>query len=370
MIRNEQIIQYEPSPHDIANLGEIESFLKENNIPYTISEKVYGMFTIEDIKGNDIELRYVSSAHYPMDNSKRFGESHKGIPRDYFINISKKNIEENNIRTIWIYDFELNQKNDIVKCNGEILKDFPRMKSVIFNTIKTATGHITHRYYARDCEVCVVGNEELRPFLNENCFYGYRAANVNLGLRAKKDKNGIKKGDLLFVQTFGYCYYGNKHKTDGNYEIELIRQSTKLGCQVIGGASKCLKHFFENYPTITIGAKKADKKEIKVNELIFYVDISHQCGQAMTALGYEFVSWDGTGFKNVFLDNVDEIYEREDGRKIHLHGNAGDVQERKPLAHKRIMELIKEHKIVSVGNAGTSVYRLFRNEYLGKENKN
>ena len=351
---------YTPSEEDIENVGKITSFLEELNVPYVKDDEIFGLIRINDIKnGREIQLRYVSSFHYRMDNSKRFGESHKGIPHDYFINISHDNIERN-IRTIWIFDFEMNQHGDVTTKDGTVLKDYHRQWEVIKNTIKTATGHIDHRFFARDCEVCIVDNDELRPFLNTNCFYGYRSASVNLGLRLKKDKNGFKKGTLLMVYTFGYNFYGNKNRQDNPF-VEIIRVSTMIGCQVIGGASKCLKHFLTDYQTMNVNGR-----EVKVNELIFYVDASHMDGRAMESMNFKFVSWKGAGFMNVFLKDVDEVYVRDDGKKVSIKGKKGEIQQRKPLAHKRIMELIRDGYIVSVANAGTSVYSLNREEYLGE----
>lgn len=360
MIKNEQIIKYTPSEDDIKNLNEIRDFLNEINVPYIESNIIYGMFTIKDIKGNDIELRYISSLNYPIDLSKRFGEDFKGISKDYFINISKKNLEENNIRTIWIFDFEMKQMSDLIDINGNLIKNYRRQWEVIKNTIRTATGHILHRFYARDCELCIVDNKDLRPFLQENCFYGYRSANINLGLRLKKDKNGFKKGTLLFVYTFGMCYYGNKtHEKDP--KVEIIRVATKVGCQVIGGSSKCLYWFIKKYPILKVND---GKKEVKVNEFIFFVDSSHLDSRSMFKLNFIPLQWIGEGFMNIYKEDVDEVYIRPDGKKVTIKGRKGEVQQRKPAAHKRIMELINEKKIISVANAGTSVFHIFRNEYL------
>lgn len=360
MVKDELIISYTPSEDDYNNLNEIRDFLNEMEIPFVESDVVFGMFTIRDIKGNDIELRYISSLHYPMDLSKRFGEDFKGVPKEYFMKISQRNYEENNIRTIWIFDFEMKQKSDLKTVDGTIIKDYRRQWEVMKNTIRTATGHIFHRFYARDCEICIVDNSELRPFLQENCFYGYRSANVNLGLRLKKDKNGFKAGTLLFVYTFGMCFYGNK-KHQHDPKVEIIRVATKLGCQVIGGSSKSLLYFLKTCPTLKVDESK---KDVKVDELIFFVDASHLDGRSMNALGFTFLNWDTEGFMNIFTEDIDEIYERPDGKKVRIRGNKGDVQQRKPAAHRRIMVLIEEKKIISVGNAGTSVYHIFRNEYL------
>ena len=351
-MEQEYKVIFDPSEEDNRNVEKITTFLESYEIPYTVDDEIFGLIRIHDIKNNrEIQLRYVSSNHYPMDNSNRFGESHKGVPHNYFINISHKNYEKN-IRTIWIFDFEMNQVSDVVTYTGEVLKDYHRQWEVIKNTIKTATGHIDHRFYARDCEVRLVDNKELRPFLETNCFYGYRSANKNLGLYLKKDKNGFKAGTLLMIYTFGYNFYGNKKRQDNPF-IEIIRVSTLIGCQVIGGASKCLTHFFNEYPVLRIG-----DRDIKVNELKFYVDASHNDGRAMLSLCFKFENWVGEGFMNLWLED----YCSEDGK---LKGKKGEIFHRKPMFHKRIMELIKQKKIVSIANAGTSVYSITKEEFFG-----
>lgn len=368
MIKNELIIKYTPSEDDIANVKEIRDFLEEMEIPYKESEEVYGMFTIEDIKGQMIELRYVSSAHYPMDNSKRFGPEYKGVPNNYFINISQKNYEENNIRTIWIYDFEMRQKSDLVTINGEVIKDYRRQWNVICNTIKNCCNKIENIIYARDCEVVELTTRESKFFLEANCFYSFRPATVTLGLKLKKDKGASKKGELVFLYSFGMCYYGNKNRQE-DPKIEIIRVATKLNHRCQGGSSKCLLHFLKNYPTITVNGKDG-KKEVKVNDLVFFVDSSHLDSRSMRSLNFRFSQWRGEGFMNVLLEDIDEIYERPDGKKIHLFGKKGDIQMRKPAAHKRIMQLIQERKLVSIANAGTSVFEVNRLEYLKQIEEN
>lgn len=351
-------IKYTPSEQDEKHLQTIRDFLNSEGIPFVEDNDVYGLIRIKDIKGNEIQLRYVDSNFFPMDNSKRFGEKCKGVPKNYFINISHENFN-NNIRTIWIYDFEMEQVNDNVQL-WKGAKDYHRQWEVIKNTIRTATGHIRHRFFARECEVKEIGNDLLRPFLSTNCFYGYRSGTVNLGIFLKKDKGEFKKGTLLQVLTFGNCFYGNKnHKEDP--AVEIIRASTTIGCQVIGGMSKLLRYFCENYPTLTIGSKD-NRRTINVNKLTFFVDASHNDGRGMgdSALNFKFESWKGEGFKNRWTCDYD------DGR---LKGKKGEIFERKPMFHKKIMELIGEGKIISIANAGTIVYTIDRQEYLDRFKK-
>lgn len=346
-------ITYNPTIEDEIKVNEIRGFLEDEGIEYSEDEKVYGLFHISDINGGLIELRYVNSYAFPMDNSKRFGEKCKGVMHDYFYNISRCKSDEG-IRVIWVFDFEMEQVNDsVVKWSyGE---GYRRQWEVIKNTIRTCCGKIRYRFRGDDFIVSEVGNNELRRFLNTNCFYGYRSASVNLGLYLRKDKYEYKKGELIMVLTFGYNFYGNKNRQDNPF-IEIIRASTKIGCQVIGGMSKLLKYFCLNYPTIKVGGR-----DIVVDELKFYCDASHNDGRGMSksALAFHFDGWD-YGFMNRYVCDVDE-----NG----LKGKKGEIFHRKPKFHKEIMKLIGEGKIISIANAGTSVFSIRREEFLDRFKK-
>jgi hypothetical protein len=298
-----------------------------------------------------------------MDNSKRFGEKCNGVQHSYFSDISHNN-HNNGIRTIWIFDFEMNQTNTIIDDNGNTIEGFHRQWEVIKNTICTATGNIDKRIYARDCEVHEISNKDARMFLDTNCFYGYRSASVTMALFLKKDKCGLKKGTMLMVYSFGANFYGNK-KCQDKPKIEIIRVSTKLGCQVIGGMSKCLKHFLMQYPTMKVG-----EREVEVDRLVFYVDSSHNDSRGMQASGlsFNFVSWDNSGgFMNYFVEDCCVTIEK-DGKKQTLQGKKGEVFHRKPMFHSAIMKLIEEGKIISVANAGTIVFDMTRDEFLSRFN--
>ena len=347
-----EIIQYTPTDEDLHNVCMIKDFLLEEEIPFKEDNDVFGLFHLND---GQTQLRYVDSYFHKMDNSKRFGESHKGIPHNYFIDLSHNNYE-NGIRTIWIFDFEMSQVNSPYTYDGKLVEGFHRQWEVIKNTIRTACGKIHYRFFARDCEIKEIPNSELRPFLNTNCFYGYRSANKNLGLYLKKDKNGFKADTLLFCYTFGMNFYGNKKHQDAP-KVEVIRASTRLECQVIGGISKCIKYFCEHYPTLTIGS---NKREVEVDKIVFYVDASHNDSRGMTNSNssFKFVSWDGVGFINMFTEDTDQ-----DG----LKGKRGEVFMRRPMFHKQIMKAIGDGKIVSIANAGTIVFEMSRKEFINNE---
>lgn len=308
------------------NLKKIEDFLISTNITY---KKDGTIFYLNDDK---FEIRYVDSENHKMDYEARFGI--KGIPHNYFINITKSN-KENGIRTMWIKDWELEETKTITNSEGVEMPDYDRKWRVLQSYIKTGTGNIEKRFSARECEVKEVSSQNLRSFLEENSFYGYRSSNINLGLYSKKDKNGIKEGTLLMVYTFGHPFFGK-----GLYDVEIIRVASKLNCQVIGGASKLLSNFILNYPTLNIG-----NKVVNVNKIVFIVDADHNDAKSLDTLGFTFVSHNGNGFMN-----VDSI--------------SGKASHRKPMQHKLIMEKMAKGEIYSVANAGSIIYKIDRDEYL------
>ena len=313
----------------LNNIKEITNFLTTNNIAFSIDENDQRIFHLNDGK---LQIRYVDSENHKMDYEKRFGI--KGIPHNYFVNITKEN-KLNGIRTMWIKDWEMEEAKTIKNINNEDIPNYKRKWNVLQSYILTGTGNIKTKFYARDCEVRVVANNQLRPFLEENCFYGYRSANTNLGLYLKADKNGLKKDTLLMIYTFGHPFFSK-----GLYDVEVIRVGTKLNCQVIGGASKLLNHFLVNYPTITV-----NKREVVVNKIVFIVDADHNDAKSLETLGFKFVSHQGYGFMNVDT-------------------TTGEVFHRKPMQHKLIMEKMASGVIYSVANAGSIIYMIDRNEYL------
>lgn len=308
------------------NIKKIEDFLMSIDTPYSRDGNI---FYLNDGK---FEIRYVDSENHKMDYEKRFGI--KGIPHNYFINITKSN-RDKGIRTMWIKDWEIEDNKTIKNINGEELLNYDRKWRVLQSYIKTAVGRIENKFYARNCEIREISNKELRPFLDENCFYGYRSANINLGLFLKKEQGDFKQGTLLMIYTFGHPFFGK-----GLYDVEIIRVATKLNCQVLGGASKLLTHFLSNYPTLTI-----NKKTIEVNKIVFIVDADHNDAKSLDTLGFNFVSYNSNGFMNV---------EAATGRVFH----------RQPMHHKLIMERMAKGEVYSVANAGSIIYSIDRKEYL------
>lgn len=296
--------------NDIKNLEEIREFLKKNNIKYSTEFDNFCLFYDEQAEKRMYEIEYVSSLEFPISYPKY---NLKGVDKNYFYIRSRK-AEDNNSFKYWIKDFEWNdlRKRDIIK-----------------SQIIHAYGTTSNKFYARECEVREVSTKEGRAFETENCFYGKRGASLSLGLYLKKNKNDFKKDTLLMIYTFGKNFFG---KTDSI--IEVIRVGTLKYSYVVGGASKLLKYFVNNYKTMQIG-----KHEIEVKKLKFYSDYDHNIGNSMDALGFYFHSYSGGGFMNYWLET-------------------GEVKHREPMRHKWVMSEIATGRCLSIPNSGTKTYIL------------
>jgi len=288
--------------NDLKNLNEIKTFLDDSQLSYSTE---YDNFCVS-LQDKTYEIEYVPSYQFPIAYPKY---NIKGVPLDYFFKLSK-HAEDNNSFKLWIKDFEWEN---------------PRKREVLKSYILYATGKITNRIYARDCVVKVVQPKECRAFEDEHCFYGRRGASLSLGLYTKKD-GIVPKDTLVMIYTFGKNFFG---KDDS---IEIIRVGTIKRHQVIGGASKLLKHFINNYPTITIG-----KNSIPVKKLKFYSDYDHNIGSSMDTLGFKFVGYSGGGFVNYWVET-------------------GEIKARDPMNHKWVMEQMKLGKVLAIPNAGTKTF--------------
>ena len=162
---------------------------------------------------------------------------------DFHLNKTKK-CEESGIHLFHIFEDEWMFKKDIVK-----------------SMIKNMLGFTENRVYARNCEIKEVDGKTSREFLNNNHIQGYCHSAVKLGL--------YYNNELVSLMTFGKSrhFVGN-----GKHEWELLRFCNKLNMNVVGGASRLLKHFINEY----------DPKEI-----VSYADRRWSTGSLYDKIGFE-----------------------------------------------------------------------------------
>jgi transposase len=169
---------------------------------------------------------------------KKFGIELNGVWHHSTYRSSNKNRHKNKTdkmnalggRLFQIYDFEWNQKQDIVK-------------SILLNSLDYTK---TKELYARQLEIAELTQAELDEFLNKNHIQGTCTSSVRLGL---VDQNK----EVWAVMSF------TPSRFDRNVEWELTRFCNKINTRIAGGASKLLENFKRLYQPTSI-VSYADKR--------------------------------------------------------------------------------------------------------------
>lgn len=143
-------------------------------------------------------------------------------------------------------------------------------KSIINNKLG-----INNKIYARKCKIIELHNKQKNDFLNKNHLQGMDNSRIKLGLEYN--------GELVSVMTF------SKPRFNKNYEWELVRFCNLLNHNVIGGASKLLKHFIKNYSPKT---------------LISYADLRYSNGNMYKKLGFKFKTYTPPSYVYIKSDKV------------------------------------------------------------------
>lgn len=136
--------------------------------------------------------------------------------------------------------------------------DYFNKKEIILNIIKAKLGISDVRIYARKCEIKELSKTQKSNFCNANHLQGDGHSQIEYGL--------FYNNELVSIMTFG-----KRKITKGKPKMEIIRYCNKLNYNIIGGASKLLKHFIKNNQCST---------------LITYADNSISNGNVYKQLGF------------------------------------------------------------------------------------
>lgn len=137
------------------------------------------------------------------------------------------------------------------------------VKSMIINKL----GKTPNKIFARKCKVVeITDNKLIRDFLEKNHIQGFVGSKIKLGL--------FFENELVSLMTFGNLRKSlGQNSQKGSYE--MLRFCNKLNTNIVGGASKLLKHFINTN---------------EVKEVISYSDSSRSDGNLYKQLGFKMVS--------------------------------------------------------------------------------
>ena len=212
-----------------------------------------------------------------------------------------KQYQDEGFRVIWCKKFEWEN---------------PNKQNVMKSLIMHALGHTKHKTYARKTVAEVIDNKLLKDFFDKSSFYGYRNANSAVCLRDKETN------EILEAMSFGHPYYGkNKY---GERCVECIRSASKPHTMVIGGMSKLMKFYNEQFGHT-------------FDSIVYYIDDSHYQSKTMDFLDFQYSHFSGGGVHNVFIETGNQFM-------------------RTPKLHKEIKFLQSKNEIYAIPDVGNTVF--------------
>lgn len=225
---------------------------------------------------------------------------------------------------------ELNGKNKnyhlskTVKCKNMDISlvhiwghEWINKQNILKSRISTMLG-LSNKIYARKCKVIYVDNLTRKIFLNNNHLQGDANTSINYGLEVN--------GELVALMTF------SKSRLNNNYEYELVRYCSKLNLVVVGGASKLLNMFENEY----------DPKSI-----ISYADKRFGSGNMYSKLGFCFLH---DSSPNYFYTN--DYNKFESRQKYQKHKLVKDGYD----SNKTEWEIMQERGYDRIWDCGNAVY--------------
>jgi hypothetical protein len=155
-------------------------------------------------------------------------------------------------------------KNNLEHVVSIFENEWAEKRGVVLSRIKSKLGLCT-KIFARKTTVVKLNRSEAFDFLEQN--------HTNVPLKNKSSFGLMYNNQLVAVAAFGPTMH---KKTEGNREQsgELIRFCNKLDYTVVGGLSKLLKHYINQY---------------QVDDVMTYIDKDWSDGKSFIQLGFDVV---------------------------------------------------------------------------------
>jgi len=195
-------------------------------------------------------------------------------------------------------------------------------KEIVKSILRTKLGVVERKVYGRSCTIRSIENDEYKQFCELNHIQGYCSANVKLGLYDKT-------GELVQIMSF------SKPRFNKSYDWENIRTCTLLNTIVVGGFSKILKYFKNNYP----------------GSIISYVDLRYFNGNGYINNGFELINQSKPNFFYWKVQDDNYILESRQKYQKHKLSKILDNYDPKITAHDNMLQ----NKYLRIYDAGNLV---------------
>jgi very-short-patch-repair endonuclease len=140
-------------------------------------------------------------------------------------------------------------------------------EDIVYSRLRSIFGITEKKIHARKCSVIELTETECREFIETNHIQGWCQSKHRYGL--------IHSGELVAVMTFGLSRFNKE------YQYELLRFCSLNDTNVIGGASKLLKHFMSS---------------AKPDSIISYCDLRWGTGKLYENMGFTELKQTEQGF--------------------------------------------------------------------------
>ncbi len=255
------------------------------------------------IKPNQLDI-YIPSHKIAIEFDGLYWHSELHKDKNYHLNKTEL-CEAKDIQLIHIFEDEWIYKKDIVKS---------RLNNIL--------GLTENKIYARKCIIKEVSSKNSKLFMDENHIQGYTNSSVKLGL--------YYNDELISLMLFSKPRLGVGVKHDG---YELTRFCNKLNTNVIGGASKLLKYFINNY---------------KPKQIISYADRRWSQGGLYERLGFNQISINKPNYSYIIGKT-----------RKHRFGFRKDILIKEGYdSNKTEHEIMLERRIYRIYDCGTITYKL------------
>ena len=269
---------------------KIRKFLDSIGIQYIANDK-------QKIFPKELDI-FIPEHNLAIEINGIYWHSDKFKDEKYHIN-KLTDCENAGIQLLQFYDTEIDNKFDIVT-----------------SMIKNKLGKTENKIFARKCEIRHVDKQISKSFQESNHIQGYVPSSIELGL--------FYNAELVLLTTFG------KPRFNKNYEYELLRLCSKQNYSVVGGLSKILKFFKQNYSS----------------SIISYACRKYSVGNVYEKTGFTFIENSKPSYVYTKDDIVLSRYQCQKHKLKNLLGNEYDCD----LTEKENMIKVGYHKVFDCGN--------------------